>query len=151
MADIYGSGTCNSSLDFPSCNVVGSPVAVFPSQIDGIATINMVSCVEGVIGSQIIASSVISGFSASQENYHIVLFLIVPLWCVNLYWSGMYRSMRLKSGLDIVGMVANSALLTAIAFSGLVFILKLEFISRLFFILFMVLASLSLIFEKAFI
>ena len=96
-------------------------------------------------------SSVISGFSASQENYHIVLFLIVPLWCVNLYWSGMYRSMRLKSGLDIVGMVANSALLTAIAFSGLVFILKLEFISRLFFILFMVMASLSLIFEKAFI
>ena len=94
---------------------------------------------------------IVSDFSASQSDYHIVLFIIVPLWCANLYWSGMYRSMRMRSALDIVGRVANSTLLTVVVFSGLAFILKLEFISRLFFILFMAMASLSLILEKAFI
>jgi exopolysaccharide biosynthesis polyprenyl glycosylphosphotransferase len=94
---------------------------------------------------------VIQDFSVSQNSYLTIMLIIIPLWCVNLYWSGMYRSMRLKSTLEIIKIVIKSTFFTAIAFSGLAFILKLELISRAFFILFLALGSLSLILEKIFI
>ena len=94
---------------------------------------------------------VIQDFSVSQNSYLTIMLIIIPLWCVNLYWSGMYRSMRLKSTLEIIRIVIKSTFFTAIAFSGLAFILKLEFISRAFFILFLALGTLSLILEKIFV
>jgi len=94
---------------------------------------------------------VVQDFSVSQDSYLTVMLIIIPLWCVNLYWSGMYRSMRLKTNWDIVGIVIKSSFFTAVTFSVLAFILKMEFISRAFFILFMIMASLALVFEKMFI
>ena len=94
---------------------------------------------------------VVQDFSVSQNSYLAIMLIIIPLWCVNLYWSGMYRSMRLKTNLDIVGIVIKSSFFTAITFSVLAFLLKMEFVSREFFILFMIMGSVTLIIEKEFI
>ena len=91
---------------------------------------------------------VVQNFSVSQDSYLLIMLIVIPLWCVNLYWSGMYRTMRLKTTLDVVGIVMKSSFFTAVTFSVLAFILKMEFISRAFFILFMIMASLALILEK---
>jgi exopolysaccharide biosynthesis polyprenyl glycosylphosphotransferase len=96
------------------------------------------------------SAQIIQDFAISQENYFIIMLILIPLWGVNLYWSGMYRSMRLKTTLDIVGIIMRASFFTTITFSVLAFIFKLEFVSRGFFILFMVMTSLVLIFEKIF-
>jgi exopolysaccharide biosynthesis polyprenyl glycosylphosphotransferase len=95
------------------------------------------------------SSVIVQDFGASQDSYLTVMLIIIPLWCVSLYWSGMYRSMRLKTALDVVGVVIKSSFITATTFSVLAFMLKMEFISRTFLILFIIMASLTLILEKA--
>ena len=96
-------------------------------------------------------TNVVQDFAVSQDSYFTIMLIIIPLWCVNLYWSGMYRSMRLKTTLDIVGIVLKASFITAVTFSVLAFMLKMEFISRAFFILFMTMSSVVLIFEKVFV
>jgi hypothetical protein len=83
------------------------------------------------------ATHIIQDFTVSQDSYLTIMLIIIPLWCVNLYWSGMYRSMRLKTNWDIVGIVTKSSFITAVTFSVLAFFLKMEFISRACFFLFL--------------
>lgn len=73
---------------------------------------------------------------------HVILFiLIVPVWSMTLYLNGIYGSMRIRPIVEIIFVVLKSALFTAIAFAFFVFIFKLEYISRIFFLIFMMLSA----------
>ena len=91
---------------------------------------------------------VIQEMSASFNDYLVVLFFIVPLWCFMLYLNGMYRSMRTKGILEIVWALIKSTFFTTVAFGTIVFLLKLEFVSRVFFSLFIAATSAVIFFEK---
>jgi len=91
---------------------------------------------------------VIAEMSASINDYLVVLFLTVPLWCFVLYLNGMYESLRTKSIREIIWIIAKAAVITTFAFGTAVFIFKLEFVSRAFFIMFMGLSSSAIFCEK---
>ena len=92
--------------------------------------------------------SVVEVMTYTLNDYLIVLFILMGTWCVALYINGMYNTMRTKSLFEISLIVVKAALFTVIVFSVLVFLLKLEFVSRFFFIIFMVLSTLALVIEK---
>lgn len=77
----------------------------------------------------------------SVNDYLAVYFFVLLLWCIALFLNGMYRSMHIKSLPDVAMAILKSVFWVTIAFSALVFLLKLKFISRLFFIIFMFLTS----------
>jgi len=85
---------------------------------------------------------------ASVETYIIILFLVVPLWCAMLYFSGAYNSMRTKTSVQITWLVMKAAGLTAVFLSMEMFIFKLTFVSRMFFIMFMVVSTFLLLTKK---
>lgn len=82
------------------------------------------------------------------SDYLVIYFFIVPLWCVVLSANGMYRSMHIKSLPREVWAVLKSAFWVALIFSALVFTFKLEFVSRLFFSVFMGFVTAALLIEK---
>jgi exopolysaccharide biosynthesis polyprenyl glycosylphosphotransferase len=84
----------------------------------------------------------------SISDYLIVLFFVVPIWCITLYLNGMYKSLRTKTIASAVFIIIKAAILTAVIFGASVFIFKLKFVSRAFFVIFLLLSSLFLIFEK---
>jgi len=81
--------------------------------------------------------------------YFSVLLCIVPLWCIILYWNGIYRSLRTKSFLEIAWIIIKSSFLMMIVFGTIIFSLKLTFVSRAFFVIFMILSSSAILLEKA--
>jgi len=91
---------------------------------------------------------VIKEMPASINDYLVALFFAVPLWCFMLYLNGMYRSMRTKTLLEVAWIVIRSASLMVLAFGAIVFLFKLEFVSRLFFVLFLALSSATILVEK---
>ena len=91
---------------------------------------------------------VVTEMSASITDYLSVMIIIVPVWSLALYLSGMYSSMRTKTILDIAWTTAKSAFLTTIAFGTIVFLFKLEFISRAFFIMLIFFSASAIFGEK---
>ena len=85
------------------------------------------------------------------RQYMPVLFLGVGIWCWMLSASGVYRSFRTSSFSDIVWDIAQATCFSAGFFGALTFFLKIEFVSRLFFIMFVVLGAVFLIMEKWFV
>lgn len=94
------------------------------------------------------AVQVIKNPSGSISEYLFVLFIIVPLWCFMLYFNGMYRSMRTKTFLEILWIIMKSAVFTFLAFGTVVFLLRLELISRLLFIIFVMVSLAFILGEK---
>ncbi|MDD5681456.1 MAG: sugar transferase [Candidatus Omnitrophica bacterium] len=92
---------------------------------------------------------VVKEMSASITDYLLVMVIIVPLWCLGLYLVGMYSSMRTKTIPEIARTVIKSAFVATIAFGTIVFLFKLEFISRVFFILFLANGSITILAEKS--
>jgi exopolysaccharide biosynthesis polyprenyl glycosylphosphotransferase len=89
--------------------------------------------------------------SFSLSDNLIVLLLVVPIWFIALYFSGIYSRWRTRSFSEIIFMIVKASLLTAVGFGTATFLFKLKFVSRAFFTLFMV-TSISLIaVEKFFI
>ncbi len=86
--------------------------------------------------------------TASLSNYIVVLFFAVPLWCLMLYLNGMYHSMRTRTLLEIIWIIIKAAFLFTLAFGAAVFVFKLEFVSRLFFTIFVAGSSLAILAEK---
>ncbi|OIO37528.1 MAG: UDP-phosphate galactose phosphotransferase [Candidatus Omnitrophica bacterium CG1_02_49_10] len=80
--------------------------------------------------------------------YIVVLFFAVPLWCFMLYLNGMYHSMRTKTLLEIIWIIIKSVFLFTLAFGAIVFISHLEFVSRLFFTIFVAASSVCILVEK---
>ncbi|MFA5146598.1 MAG: sugar transferase [Candidatus Omnitrophota bacterium] len=85
---------------------------------------------------------------ASLNDYLVVLFFIVPIWCIMLYLSGMYRSMRTKTILEAVWILIKASFFTTLAFGTIVFLFKMKFVSRAFFVIFLALSSLAILTEK---
>ncbi|MFA5142992.1 MAG: sugar transferase [Candidatus Omnitrophota bacterium] len=92
---------------------------------------------------------VLAEMAAPIRDYFIVLVLIVPAWAFSLYFNGMYNSLRTKGLLEVVWIIIKSAFFTTLAFGTCVFFFKLEYVSRVFFIM-LITVGMSFIFvEKA--
>ena len=96
----------------------------------------------------LVSSGQIIGMPASLDLYMSVLFLSVPLWVLMLSLNGLYRSFRTRPFYEIVGIIIKSVLISALSFGGLAFILKIHFVSRVFFVIFIGTSISFLIFEK---
>jgi len=95
-------------------------------------------------GSPVIADASALSFS----DYLVVLFFVVPIWCVSLYFCGIYNRWRTKAVSDIIFMIIKATFLTAISFGTVTFLFKLKFVSRAFFILFLVVSVIMIVIEK---
>ena len=82
------------------------------------------------------STQVISGTIASISDYLVVLFVVVSIWCFMLYLNGMYRAMRTRTLFEIIGIIIKSTFLAILAFGTVIFLFKLAFVSRMFFVLF---------------
>jgi len=73
--------------------------------------------------------------SLGRFNDHLLLLLLAaPLWCLLLYKNGMYESWRTRQLYQIIWIVGKASLAAFLIFGAAFFLLKLEFISRLFFV-----------------
>ncbi|MCK7468713.1 MAG: sugar transferase [Desulfosudis oleivorans] len=70
-------------------------------------------------------------------KFWLALAFAVPYWCLALYANGMYQSMRTRTYLEILWAVIKSAVVTFLLLGTVIFLFKLTFMSRLFFMLFM--------------
>jgi len=91
---------------------------------------------------------VIKDMAWPSSYYLLTLIFLVPLWCIVLYWNGMYDSMRTKSYVEVVWILIKSIFIATFVFGAIVFIFKLKFVSRLFFIFFVTGSSFVLMIEK---
>lgn len=94
------------------------------------------------------SARVVAEVSGSINDYLVILFLVVPLWCIMLYMNGMYRSLRTKSLIEIIWIIIKSTFLASLAFGAIVFLFKLQFVSRVFFVLFIMVSGLAILTEK---
>lgn len=91
---------------------------------------------------------VVSGPPNPLSDYLVVLFVAVPLWCSILYLCGMYHSMRTRTIPEIVWIILKSFFFVTFVFGFIVFLFKLEFVSRMFFILFVLAVLIFILLEK---
>jgi len=82
-------------------------------------------------------------------RYWIALAFAVPYWCLALYANGLYQSTRTRSYLEILWAVVKSSIVTFLLLGTFIFLLKLTFMSRQFFLLFMAIGSLLIWIEKS--
>lgn len=94
------------------------------------------------------SSKMVSPMSLSPSEYLILMIFVIPMWCGSLYWHGMYRSVRTKTFLEILWIIIKASILTAFAFAVFVFLFKLKFVSRLFFLFFIMMTAFFLLLEK---
>ena len=93
-------------------------------------------------------AQVVLSYTAPITSYAVLLFFIVPVWCAMLYWNGSYRSMRTKSVLEIIWTIIKSTFFTTVTFGTIVFLFRLQFVSRVFFGMFVAIGSAFLLAEK---
>lgn len=86
--------------------------------------------------------------SLDINDYLAVYFILTSLWCMALVFNGMYRQAHVRSLIDVSWVILRSIFWVTLAFSVLVFALKLKFVSRVFFGVFMVLAAGALLLGK---
>ena len=84
----------------------------------------------------LVPSAQVVGEPVSLDLYLPILLLVVPLWIFMLYLNGAYRSFRTRSFLEIMWIIIKATFLGALGFATLAFIFKIQFVSRVFFILF---------------
>lgn len=96
----------------------------------------------------ILPSLEVGEHSASLSEYLVVLFLVVPLWCLILHITGMYNSMRTRKFHEVLWIVIKASFFAVLGFGAIVFLFKLRFVSRLFFVMFVFLSLTLLIAEK---
>lgn len=81
-------------------------------------------------------------------RFGLALIFAIPYWCLALYANGMYQSMRTRSYLKIFWAVIKSAVVTFLLMGTFIFLFKLTFMSRLFFLFFSGLSFLFIWLEK---
>jgi len=94
------------------------------------------------------SAQVVSGRPNSLSDYLVVLFVAVPLWCGMLYLYGMYHSMRTRTIPEIVWIILKSSFFAILVFGFIVFLFELEFVSRMFFVLFVTAVFIFILLEK---
>lgn len=82
------------------------------------------------------------------SRFFIALILAIPSWCLTLFGHGLYHSMRTKSYLEVLWGLIRSAVVTFLVLGTITFLLKLTFMSRLFFLMFIGLSFFFLWLEK---
>jgi exopolysaccharide biosynthesis polyprenyl glycosylphosphotransferase len=82
------------------------------------------------------------------SKFAVALAIAIPCWCLTLYANGIYLSMRTRSYLEILWALIKSAVLTFLTLGTFIFLFKLTFMSRLFFLLFIALSFLFIGLEK---
>jgi exopolysaccharide biosynthesis polyprenyl glycosylphosphotransferase len=82
------------------------------------------------------------------SKFFVALAIAVPYWCLTLYANGIYLSMRTRSYLEILWALVKSAAMTFLMLGTFIFLFKLTFMSRLFFVLFTGLSFLFIWMEK---
>jgi len=80
--------------------------------------------------------------------YIVVLFFVVPLWCILLYLNGAYYDWRTRNLLEILWIVTKSAFFTILASGTIIYLFRLEFVNRLFFVIFLMISSILIIVGK---
>ncbi len=81
-------------------------------------------------------------------KFWLALVFAIPYWCLALYANGLYQSMRTRSYIEILWAVVKSAVATFLLLGTFIFLIKLDFMSRLFFLLFMGFSFLFIWLEK---
>jgi exopolysaccharide biosynthesis polyprenyl glycosylphosphotransferase len=84
----------------------------------------------------------------SLTKFALALVFAIPYWCLALYANGMYQSLRTRTYLEILWAVIRSATITFLLLGTFIFLLKLQFMSRLFFLVFFSLTFLFIWLEK---
>ena len=84
----------------------------------------------------------------SLLRYWLALVIAIPYWCLALYANSMYQSTRTRSYLEILWTVVKSAVVTFLLLGTFIFLFKLTFMSRQFFLLFMALGFFFIWLEK---
>ncbi|HSA95796.1 MAG TPA: sugar transferase [Acidobacteriota bacterium] len=87
--------------------------------------------------------------TAFPLNRHwLALAFAIPYWGLALYANGVYQSMRTRAYLEILWAIVKSAVVTFLLLGTFIFLFKLTFMSRLFFLLFMGFSFLLIGLEK---
>jgi exopolysaccharide biosynthesis polyprenyl glycosylphosphotransferase len=94
------------------------------------------------------STRVVSDTVASLSDYLIILFIFVPIWCFMLHLNGMYRSMRTRKLFELIWMIIKSAFFTGLILSTFVFLFRMGFVSRVFFVFFILFGSAFLFVER---
>lgn len=96
----------------------------------------------------LVPSAQVIGAPTGIGGYITTLFLWLPIWMLMLSLNGLYRPFRTRTFLELVWGITKSAFFSALVFGNLAFILKIQFVSRVFFVMFIVIALGFLILEK---
>ena len=96
----------------------------------------------------LLSNNVLSPPALPLLRYWLALVIAIPYWCLALYANGLYQSMRTRTYLEIFWAVIKSAVVTFLLLGTFIFLFKLTFMSRLFFLLFMGLGFLLIWLEK---
>ena len=81
-------------------------------------------------------------------RYWQALVIAIPYWSLALYANGLYQSTRTRSYLEILWAVVKSAAVTFLLLGTFIFLFKLTFMSRQFFLIFMALSFALIWLEK---
>ena len=85
----------------------------------------------------IFAHNLLSPPAMPLLKFWAALAFAVPYWCLALYANSMYQSMRTRTYLEILWSVLKAGVVTFLLLGTVLFLFKLQFMSRLFFMLFM--------------
>src|SRR4030042_1197059 len=95
-----------------------------------------------------ILNSLFDKSGLTLTKFGLALVFAIPYWCLTLYANGMYQSLRTRTYLEIFWAVIKSATITFLLLGTFIFLLKLQFMSRLFFLIFFGLTFLFIWLEK---
>jgi len=91
--------------------------------------------------------NVVSG-SGIAPDYKRILFPFIFVWCWMLYLNGVYRSFRGRRFSDVFWDIVQSTCFSAGIFGAITFFLKIQHMSRLFIMIFLIVGMLALLIEK---
>ena len=94
------------------------------------------------------SARVVAEMTAPLRDYFSILIIIVPVWLFTLYINGMYKSLRTKAVLEVIWIIIKSSLLTTLVFGTFVFLFRLEYVSRVFFIMLLAISAFAIFVEK---
>lgn len=86
---------------------------------------------------------------ASLSDYLVVLFFVVPLWVSMLFINDLYLPMRTRKFYEILWGIIKSSFISVFIFGAIVFLFRLDYVSRLFFVFFVIIVSGLLLLEKS--
>lgn len=82
------------------------------------------------------------------SDYLLLLIIVAPVWCFILHQNGLYRSWRTRKEWAILWIIFKASIIAFLVFGAALFLFKIKFMSRLFFMNFMVLGFVFLACEK---